>query len=120
MDFKKGLTVTIILLLIGLGAAIIIGSNQGRDVFFITDFDTIVNNSISAKKNKQYSYQILRLKGNVNDTIIIKPCDSCNTVKLSGNISQKFKYKFTHGVSRMSFNPYKATSGNLKIVHKIR
>mgnify|MGYP003447274659 CR=1 FL=1 len=45
MDFKKGLTFTIILLLIGLGIAIIVGSNQGRDVFFIKGFDAIVNNS---------------------------------------------------------------------------
>lgn len=120
MDFKKGLTLTIILLLIGLGIAIVVGSNQGRDVFFINDFDAIINNHIPAKKNKNYTYQIVRLKGEVNDTIIIQPCENCNKVKLAGKISQKFKSDFEGGTSKMQFDPYKATSGNLKIVHKIR
>ena len=120
MDFKKGLTITIILLLIGLGVAIIVGSNQGRDVFFINDFDAIVNNSIQAKKNKNYSYQIVRVKGEVNDTILLKPCANCETIKLSGKISEKFMHDFTEGSAKMQFDPYKATSGQLKIVHKIR
>lgn len=120
MDLKKSLTATIILLLIGLGVAIVVGSNQGRDVFFINDFDAIVNNSIPAKKNKNYSYQIVRLKGEVNDTIIVKPCETCDVVKLTGKISVKYKNDFQVGTSRFSFDPYKATSGKLKIVHKIR
>ena len=120
MDFKKGLTVTIILLLIGLGIAIIVGSMQGRDVFFINNFDAIVNNTIPAKDNKNYSYQIVRVKGKVNDTIRIKPCESCETIKLSGEISQKFMNDFKGGTSKMQFDPYKATDGKLKIVHKIR
>ncbi|MBS7333208.1 hypothetical protein [Faecalibacter bovis] len=120
MDFKKGLTATIIVLLIGLGIAIVVGSNQGRDVFFINDFDAIVTNSIPAKKNKEYSFQIVRLKGEVNDTILVKPCETCKVEKLSGQISIKFKNEFHTGTSRFSFEPYKATSGKLKIVHKIR
>ena len=120
MDFKKGLTVTIILLLIGLGVAIIVGSNQDRDVFFINDFDAIVNNSIPSKPNKSYSFEIVRLKGHVNDTIIVKPCESCATEKLTGDISIKFKNNFSDGISRFTFDPYKASSGKLKIVHKIR
>lgn len=120
MDFKKGLTITIILLLIGLGVAIIVGSNQGRDVFFINDFDAIVNNSIPAKKNKNYTYQIVRIKGETNDSIKIKPCEPCETVVLKGKISQKFRHDFKDGTSKMQFDPYKATSGHLKIVHKIR
>ncbi|RLZ12041.1 hypothetical protein [Faecalibacter macacae] len=120
MDYKKGLTTTIILLLIGLGVAIIVGGNQGRDVFFINDFNAIVNNSIPGNKNKDYTYQIVRLKGEVNDTIIVKPCETCKEVKLVGDISVKFKNEFESGTSRFSFDPYKATSGKLKIVHKIR
>jgi len=120
MNFRKGLTATIILLLIGLGVAIIIGSNQGRDVFFINDFDAIVNNSIPAKKNKSYTYQIVRLKGEVNDTIIVKPCETCKEEKLTGQISVKYKNDFEQGISKFTFNPHKATSGKLKIVHKIR
>ena len=120
MDFKKGLTVTIILLLIGLGVAIIVGSMQGRDVFFINNFDAIVNNSIPAKKDKNYTYEIVRVKGNVNDTILVKPCENCEAVKLSGEISQKFMNDFKGGTSKMQFDPYKATAGKLKIVHKIR
>ena len=120
MDYKKGITYVIILLLIGIGIAIIVGSNQGRDVFFINDFDAVVNNSIHSKKNKDYAYQIVRVKGKVNDTIKIKPCETCKEEKLTGQISVKYKNDFTTGVSRFSFNPYKATSGKLKIVHKIR
>lgn len=120
MYFKKGLTFIIILLLMCLGVAIIIGSNQGRDVFFVQDFDAMINNSIQAKKNKSYNYQIVRLKGEVDDTIIIKPCASCVPEKLSGKISVKYKNDFKDGISVFSFNPYKAKSGKLKIVHKIR
>ena len=120
MDYKKGITYTIILLLIGIGAAIIVGSNQGRDVFFIQDFDAIINNSIPAKKNKDYKFQIVRIKGNVNDTIKIKPCETCKVEKLVGQISIKYKNEFRLGTSKFTFDPYKATSGKLKIVHKIR
>jgi hypothetical protein len=120
MNFKKGLTFTIILLLIGLGVAIIIGSNQGRDVFFIHSFNKVVKNSIQSKPNKSYNYQIVRLKGEVNDTIIIKPCDFCKEEKLIGKVSIKYKNNFKEGISTFTFTPYKATSGKLKIVHKIR
>ena len=120
MNFKKGLTFTIILLLIGLGIAIIIGSNQGRDVFFIQNFDKTVSNTIVGKLDKNYSYQIVRLKGEVDDTIKVKPCDSCEIEKLTGKISIKYKYGFKEGISKFEFDPYKAKSGKLKIVHKIR
>lgn len=120
MDYKKAITYLIILLLIGIGAAIIVGSNQGRDVFFINNFDAIVNNSIPAKKNKDYKYQIVRVKGNVNDTIKIRPCATCKEEKLTGQISVKYKNEFRVGTAKFSFDPYKATSGKLKIVHKIR
>ena len=120
MDFKKGLTATIILLLIGLGVAIIVGSNQDRDVFFINEFDGIVSNSIPTNKTKNYTYEIVRLKGNVNDTILVKPCENCKVEKLIGEISVKYKNTFNSGISRFSLDPYKTTSGKLKIVHKIR
>lgn len=120
MNLKKGLTFAIILLLIGLGIAIIIGSNQGRDVFFIQKFNKTVQNTIVSKPNKKYNYQIVRLKGEVDDTIKVKPCDSCDFEKLSGKISIKYKYGFKGGASRFELVPYKAKSGKLKIVHKIR
>lgn len=120
MNFKQGITSIIILLLIGLGVAIIVGSTQGRDVFFITKFDSIVNNSIPADKNKTYNFQIVRLKGEVDDTIKVKPCENCKEEKLAGKISIKYKYPFQSGISRFSFDPYKASTGKLKIVHKIR
>ena len=75
---------------------------------------------LSGAKNKNYSFQIVRLKGEVNDTILVKPCENCKVEKLSGQISVKFKNEFHTGISRFSFDPYKATSGKLKIVHKIR
>lgn len=120
MNFKKGLTFAIILILIGLGVAMILGSNQGRDVFFVQKFDRVINNSIKAKKNKKYSYQIVRLKGEVNDTILVKPCETCKVEKLIGKISVKYKNDFYEGISNFTFDPYKAKSGKLKIVHKIR
>lgn len=120
MNLKKGLTFAIILLLIGLGIAIIIGSNQGRNVFFIQKFDKTVKNIIVGKPNKKYTFQIVRLKGEVDDTIKVKPCDSCDFVDLSGKISVKYKYGFNGGESKFEFDPYKAKSGKLKIVHKIR
>ena len=120
MNFKKGITFTIILLLIGLGIAMIVGSNQGRDVFFIHNFDRNINNTIKSKEGKKYRFEIVRLKGEVNDTIKVKPCATCKEEKLFGKISIKYKNDFTKGVSIFSFNPYKATSGDLKIVHKIR
>lgn len=120
MNFKQGITSIIILLLLGLGVAIIVGSTQDRDVFFITKFNSIVNNSIHAGKNKTYNYQIVRLKGEVNDTIKVIPCENCKEEKLTGKISIKYKYDFHSGISKFTFDPYKATSGKLKIVHKIR
>ncbi len=120
MNLKKGLTIAIILLLIGVGVAIVIGSNQGRDVFFIQKFDKIIQNSIVAKPNKSYKFQIVRLKGEVNDTIKVKPCNTCKEEKLIGKISVKYKNDFTAGTSTFTFNPYKAKLGKLKIVHKIR
>lgn len=120
MGFKKWGTSLIILLLIGLGVAIIVGSTQGRDVFFISKFDHIVHNSIPSVKNKEYKFEIVRLKGEVNDTIKVKPCATCKPVKLVGKISVKYKNNFKTGVSKFTFDPYKATSGKLKIVHKIR
>ncbi len=120
MDFKKSITWVIIVLLIGLGVAIIVGSTQGRDVFFINKFDHILHNSIPAVKNKDYRFEIVRLKGEVNDTIKIKPCSTCKEEKLTGKISVKYKTEFRSGTAEMIFDPYKATSGKLKIVHKIR
>lgn len=120
MEFKKGLTTTIIVLLLGVGVAIVVGSMQGRDVFFINDFDAIVNNTIPAENNKSYSLQIVRLKGEVNDTIIVKPCTTCKPEKLAGKISVKYKNDFKSGFSTFQLDPYKASKGNLKIVHKIR
>ena len=41
-----------------------------------------VSNTIVGKLDKNYSYQIVRLKGEVDDTIKVKPCDSCEIEKL--------------------------------------
>ncbi|WP_313375594.1 hypothetical protein [Chishuiella sp.] len=120
MNYKKILTLSIVILLILVGVAIIIGSNKYRRVFFIDSFQNPIESKISSKPNKDYSYEIVRIKGNTNDTIIIQPCEKCEAVKLSGKINQKFMNEFKTGKSIMHFQPYKATEGKLKIVHKIR
>lgn len=120
MDFKKILTISIVVLLILVGIAIIIGSNKDRRVFFVKNFDQSLENSIKSRLDKDYSYEIVKIKGKVNDTILIVPCEGCEPVKLSGKINEKFMNKFGKGKSIMRFEPYKATTGDLKIIHKIR
>ena len=120
MDIKKGLTIAIIVLLIFVGISIVIGSNKDRRVFFINDFSKPIENSIPSKLDKDYSYQIVKVKGKTNDTILIQPCEDCAPKKLVGKIDEKFQIKFQKGKSIMRFDPYKATDGDLKIIHKIR
>ncbi len=120
MDFKKNLTIAIVILLISVGVAIIIGSNKDRKVFFIDDFKKPIENVIPSKMEKDYSFEIVKISGKTNDTILITPCEDCKPVKLFGKINEKFKNKFIKGKSVMRFDPYKATDGNLKIIHKIR
>lgn len=120
MNYKKILTLSIVTLLMLVGVAIIIGSNKYRRVFFIDGFHNPIESVISSKPNKEYSYEIVRIKGNTNDTVIIKPCEKCEPIKLSGKINQKFMTEFIKGESIMHFDPYKAKKGKLKIVHKIR
>lgn len=120
MDIKKGLTIAIIVLLIFVGISIVIGSNKDRRVFFINDFHKSIESSIPSRLNKDYSYQIVKVKGKTNDTILVKPCEDCQSKKLVGKIDEKFQIKFEKGKSVMRFDPYKATDGDLKIIHKIR
>ena len=120
MDFKKILTISIVVLLILAGAAIIIGSNKDRRVFFIESFNKPIENVINSRLDTDYSYEIVKVKGKTNDTILIIPCEGCQPLKLSGKINEKFMNKFGKGKSVMRFEPYKATEGNLKIIHKIR
>ena len=102
------------------GVAIILGSNKDRRVFFVNDFKESIQNTISSNTDNTYSFEIVKVKGEIDDTIIITPCKSCSPMKLSGKINEKFKSEFTQGNSIMNFNPYKATKGHLKITHKIR
>lgn len=120
MDIKKGLTIAIIVLLIFVGISIVIGSNKDRRVFFINDFHKSIESSIPSRLDKDYSYQIVKVKGKTNDTILVKPCEDCQLKKLVGKIDEKFQIKFEKGKSVMRFDPYKATDGDLKIIHKIR
>lgn len=120
MDFKKILTLSIVVLLILVGIAIIIGSNKNRQVFFVNSFDRPIENTINSRLDTDYSYEIVKVKGKVNDTILIIPCEGCQPKKLSGQINEKFMNKFGEGKSIMRFEPYKATKGDLKIIHKIR
>ncbi len=120
MDYKKILTISIVTILIIIGVAIVIGSNKNRRVFFVDDFNKSIESTISSKPDKKYSYEIVKLKGEVNDTILIRPCEDCKTVKLTGKINQKFMNFFEGGKSIIRFDPYKATDGDLKLTHKIR
>ena len=87
MDFKKVLTSSIIILLILVGLAIVIGSNKDRRVFFIDHFDQPIQNEIHSKKGSSYVYQIVKVKGEVNDTIIVVPCKGCPPKKLAGKLN---------------------------------
>lgn len=120
MDLKKILTISIVVLLILVGVAIIIGSNKDRRVFFVESFSKPIENTINSRLDKDYSYEIVKVKGETNDTILITPCEGCQPLKLTGKINEKFMNKFGKGKSIMRFEPYKATEGNLKIIHKIR
>ncbi|WP_413532452.1 hypothetical protein [Empedobacter brevis] len=120
MDFKKILTISIVILLILVGVAIIIGSNKDRRVFFIQSVDKPIENVIHSRLDTDYSYEIVKVKGKTNDTILVVPCEGCQPVKLSGKINEKFMNTFGKGKSVMRFEPYKATTVDLKIIHKIR
>lgn len=120
MDYKKILTISIVVVLIIIGVAIIIGSNKNRRVFFVDDFNKSIESTIISKPDDEYTYQIVKLKGEVNDTVVIRPCEGCKEVKLTGKINQKFMNRFSKGKSIIRFDPYKATDGDIKIIHKIR
>ncbi|MDF0716258.1 hypothetical protein PY092_08880 [Muricauda sp. 334s03] len=69
-------------------------------------------------KNYPYSMMNVWVKGQVNDTILIRlnSLDSKPILKLSGKIDERWHTDYYgEGAKTIIFDPYKATQGNLEI-----
>ncbi len=78
----------------------------------ITDFSKKQKFPLKVEKNRVYATYVLKLRGKVNDTILIE-----KRIKLTGTIDTVFILDYYGGKKDMIFDPYKATSGNLEFSH---
>ncbi|WP_442846432.1 hypothetical protein [Leeuwenhoekiella sp. H156] len=88
----------------------------------ITDFSEPKIISVKPYKNYPYAMMNIWVKGNVNDTILIKlhSIDNKPIMSLSGNIDERwYTDYYGEGERIIIFEPYKATSGNLEIKVKL-
>ena len=88
--------------------------------FEVVDFSVSKKDSLIPYISKGYSTQIIKINGNVDDTIRIKGFYG-NSIYLTGNIDKEYYIEYYGGTPAfMSFEPYKAKKGKLKIKHIIK
>jgi len=84
----------------------------------INDFTETKIIKLEPYKNYPYSMMNIWVKGQVNDTILIRlnSLDSKPILKLSGKIDERWYTDYYGGGAKtIIFDPYKATQGNLEI-----
>lgn len=84
----------------------------------ITDFTKPISITVEPYEDYPYAMMNIWIKGNVNDTILIKlhSKESQPILKLSGDIKERWYTDYYGGGKRtVIFEPYKATEGNLEI-----
>lgn len=86
----------------------------------IENFSKTTVDSLIPDINKGYSTQIIKINGNVDDTIRVKGFYG-NSIYLARNIDKEYYVEYYGGTPAfMLFEPYKAKKGKLKIKHIIR
>lgn len=83
----------------------------------ISKFNTVIKDSLIPKINGSYISYIIRIKGHTNDSIYIKPCESCYKFYFLGDsIDEKLIFDYYGEIKEVfEFNPDKATEGELDI-----
>ncbi|MEX2362222.1 MAG: hypothetical protein WD597_01310, partial [Balneolaceae bacterium] len=89
----------------------------------ITDFSKPVNIALSVNPDKAYTTKLLRVRGQVDDTVIVGVCEKCRSFYLNGKIDTLFNPDFYGGQGMDStyfyFDPYKSKNGELKLTFSI-
>ncbi|WP_298364847.1 hypothetical protein [uncultured Lutibacter sp.] len=93
---------------------------QKSQTVVITDFSNSIIDTLKAKKSGHYGAAIMEIEGHSNDTIIISFYNFKR--KFSGNFKKSINMDFYGGLNShviFKFNPYKATSGEIKVKYGI-
>ncbi len=112
---KKIIPVLAIFLLISCGTS----TRKDRKKFTITDFSNIRVDTLIPYENKSYFAYIIKIKGEVDDTVKIKR-EGYYDVILSGTIDTLLNGDY-YGTETViwTFDPYRATKGKLEIEYSL-
>lgn len=90
--------------------------------FIINQFDKEIYSVLKPIKESKLKYHVhsIWINGYLNDTAILY--NNVGKYYLVDSISENYFYDFYYGEedAYMRFDPYKATDGKLKVIHKIR
>ncbi|MBO0341962.1 MAG: hypothetical protein VX798_05875 [Bacteroidota bacterium] len=109
-----------ILLIFPISLLCLLLASCGKDdeTLEINDFTRKKTIILEPYKNYPYSMMNIWVKGQVNDTILIRlnSLDSKPILKLSGKVDERWYTDYYGGGSKtIIFDPYKATKGSLEI-----
>ncbi|NJB38208.1 hypothetical protein [Croceivirga sp. JEA036] len=96
-------------------------NNRGDQInFLITDFTKQRVDTLVPYKNKSYITYYIKIKGKVNDTIKIQRKDYGHYFILPGHVDTLLNGDY-YGTENIiwTFDPYKATKGELKIEYSL-
>ncbi len=93
------MTISIVVLLILVGAAIIIGSNKDRRVSLLKASINQLKMLLILVWIQIIRCEIVKVKGKTNDNQFDYSLRGCQPLKLSGKINEKFMNKFGKGKS---------------------
>ena len=108
------------LLIFTLVGTLILSCNKDKKYIIITDFSkTFIDSLYPYQKTiSGYTTFYIEIKGEVNDSIILKFHKNKDAVHFyfNGKINEKMSFDYYGGVHQIiKFDPYKATNGKLKI-----
>nr|WP_297788401.1 hypothetical protein [uncultured Allomuricauda sp.] len=109
-QFNNSLLIMLFALLVSCGK-----DDETLEINNFTDTRTII---LEPYKNYPYAMMNIWLKGEVNDTVLIRlnSLDSEPILKFSGKIDERwYTDYYGGGPVTIHFDPYKATDGNLEI-----
>ncbi|MFV0158325.1 hypothetical protein OBK24_07620 [Empedobacter falsenii] len=86
----------------------------------IDKFSTTIIDSLSPVSGKGYSIQLIKIKGSIDDSIMIKGFYGY-PIYLKGTINKEFNNEYYgSSPSVIKIDPYKAKTGELQIIHIIK
>lgn len=95
-------------------------NNPNEKAHIINQFNEIIINTIRPRKDIAYTTQLIQVTGYVNDLIFVSFGDKNHCYYLSKEVDTLFNPDYYGGRDVIFiFNPYKAKSGNLKVVFSI-